>query len=173
MVRHTLATLGPKVQATRMVAEYVERLYAPAASLGRRLAADSLAGAKELAAWKQKVRAQWPAVRVEHVESGGVGDVAHVGDVITITAYVSLGELTATDVDVQVAYGHATEGDALKKGYQIESLGLAQSHDEGRFSFTGSVSLGRSGPFGYTVRVVPKNPLLVTCADLGLIASAS
>jgi starch phosphorylase len=30
-VRHTLATLGPKVQATRMVREYTERLYLPAA----------------------------------------------------------------------------------------------------------------------------------------------
>lgn len=30
-VRHTLATLGPKVQATRMVREYTERLYVPAA----------------------------------------------------------------------------------------------------------------------------------------------
>jgi starch phosphorylase len=32
-VRHTLATLGPKVQATRMVREYTERLYVPAARL--------------------------------------------------------------------------------------------------------------------------------------------
>ena len=31
MVRHTLATLRPQVQACRMVQEYVERLYAPAA----------------------------------------------------------------------------------------------------------------------------------------------
>ncbi|MDR2373079.1 MAG: alpha-glucan family phosphorylase [Bifidobacteriaceae bacterium] len=172
MVRHTLATLGPKVQATRMVAEYVERLYAPAADLGRRLAADSLAGAKDLAAWKQRVRAAWPSARVEHVESGGVGDVAHVGDVVTITAYVALGDLTPDDVDVQVAYGHATEGDALKAGYQTESLAAGEALGGGRFAFSGSVSLGRSGPFGYTVRMVPKHALLVTSADLGLIASA-
>jgi starch phosphorylase len=173
MVRHTLATLGPKVQATRMVAEYVERLYAPAAVLGRRLTADSAAGAKALAAWKAKVRSAWPGVRVEHVESGGVGDVARVGDVITITAWVSLAGLTADDVDVQVVYGRATEGDNLKKGYKVDSLAPLSSGDPGaRLAFGGDVSLGRSGPFGYTVRIVPKHPLLVTCADLGLITSA-
>jgi starch phosphorylase len=32
MVRHTLASLGPKVQASRMVREYVENYYLPAAS---------------------------------------------------------------------------------------------------------------------------------------------
>ena len=32
MVRHTLASLGPKVQASRMVREYVESQYTPAAT---------------------------------------------------------------------------------------------------------------------------------------------
>ncbi|MDR2253962.1 MAG: alpha-glucan family phosphorylase [Bifidobacteriaceae bacterium] len=172
MVRHTLATLAPKVQATRMVAEYVQRLYEPAAQLGRRLSADDLAGAKDLAAWKAKVRAGWPGVRVEHAESGGVGDVVHVGDVVTVTAYISLGDLSPDDVDAQVVYGRATEGDDLKAGYKVDSLALAGAHGPGRFSFVGDVRLGRSGPFGYTVRVVPRHPLLVSSADLGLIASA-
>jgi starch phosphorylase len=172
MVRHTLATLAPKVQATRMVGEYVTRLYRPAAELGRQLIADGAAGAKDLAAWKARVRAAWPDVRVEHVESGGVGDVARVGDVVTVTAYVSLGSLRPEDVDVQVAYGRATEGDDLRAGYRLGSLVPAGSHDAGRAAFVGDVRLGRSGPFGYTVRIVPKHPLLVTSADLGLVAFA-
>jgi starch phosphorylase len=172
MVRHTLATLAPKVQATRMVAEYVQRFYAPAALMGRQLAAEDLSAARELAAWKAKVRGSWPSVRVDHVESGGVADVAHVGDVVTVTAYVSLGSLAPEDVDVQVVYGQATEGDDLKAGYQVGSLELFQQHDAGRAAFVGDVQLGRSGPFGYTVRIVPKHRLLVTSADLGLIASA-
>ncbi|MDR0365572.1 MAG: alpha-glucan family phosphorylase, partial [Bifidobacteriaceae bacterium] len=172
MVRHTLATLAPKVQATRMVAEYVERLYVPAAQLGRDLAKDQLAAAKELAVWKDKVRRAWPAVRVDHVESGGVGDVAHVGDVVSVAAYVSLGDLEAADVDVQVVYGRATDADSLSPDYKVESLGLEDSYGEGRCAFVGDLSLSRSGPFGYTVRIVPKHPLLVTEADLGLIASA-
>jgi starch phosphorylase len=172
MVRHTLATLAPKVQATRMVAEYVKRLYAPAADLGRRLMADDLAGAKELAAWKAKVRQAWPSVRVEHVEPGGVGDVAHVGDVLNVTAYVALGHLDPSDVDVQVVYGQATEGDVLKAGYQVYSLTPAEAPSGGRIAFSGDIQLGRSGPFGYTVRVVPRHRLLATPADLALITFA-
>jgi len=34
------------------------------------------------------------------------------------------------------------------------------------------VPLERSGSFGYTVRVVPKHPLLASEAELGLIAVA-
>ena len=36
MVRHTLQALGPKVLATRMVRDYTEQLYAPAAQSLRR-----------------------------------------------------------------------------------------------------------------------------------------
>ncbi|HYJ77311.1 MAG TPA: alpha-glucan family phosphorylase, partial [Actinomycetes bacterium] len=68
MVRHTLQTLGPKVLATRMVRDYVLGLYAPAADSSRSLD-DGYAGARELAAWKGRVRSAWPSVRVDHVES--------------------------------------------------------------------------------------------------------
>jgi starch phosphorylase len=172
MVRHTLATLAPKVQATRMVAEYTDRLYAPAADMGRRLARDGLAGAKDLAAWKARVRAGWDQVRVEHVESAGVGDVAHVGDVVTVRASVFLGALAPGDVDVQVVYGRATEGDNLRQGYKVGSLAPSGLPDAAPSAFVGEVRLGRSGPFGYTVRVVPKHPLLVTSADMGLVTFA-
>ena len=40
MVRHTLKSLGPKVVATRMVRDYVQQLYAPAAQSAARLSAE-------------------------------------------------------------------------------------------------------------------------------------
>lgn len=171
MVRHTLATLGPKVQATRMVAEYVERLYAPAAVSGRALDGPGYPAARELAAWKARVRKAWPAVRVDHVESGGVGEVAQVGEVLHVRAYVSLGELDPGDVAVQVAYGHVSEADELS-AVKHADLALAESFEGGRHAFAGEVRLEESGAFGYTVRVVPKHEHLVSVADTGLVTNA-
>ena len=37
-------------------------------------------------------------------------------------------------------------------------------------SVSGSLTLGRSGAFGYTVRVVPRHDLLASPAELGVIA---
>ena len=51
MVRHTLSTLGPKVLASRMVHDYVQQLYTPAAVSARATQANNFALAKELAAW--------------------------------------------------------------------------------------------------------------------------
>jgi starch phosphorylase len=46
------------------------------------------------------VKTGWPGVWVEHVESSGVGDAAEVGALLSVRAFVSLGELTPDDVHV-------------------------------------------------------------------------
>lgn len=171
MVRHTLATLGPKVQATRMVGEYVTRLYAPAAVAGRALAADGLERARELAHWKRSVRDGWSRVRVDHVDSSGISEVPQVGDRLTVRAYVSLGDLRPEDVEVQVVHGRVTEADVIEE-FTAEPLALAETYEAGRHAFAGEVVLESSGPFGYTVRVVPKHTGLPSVAELGLVANA-
>jgi starch phosphorylase len=170
MVRHTLKSLGPKVLATRMVRDYVRSLYAPAATNARLLNAD-YAGAGRLAAWKKKVKAAWPSVRVEHVESSGVGDAAEVGALLNVRAFVCLGDLTPDDVHVQVVHGRIDSNDVLTQT-TISDLALAETYDGGRFRFDGELELATSGPFGYTVRVIPRNDLLTSPAELGVVALA-
>jgi len=170
MVRHTLKSLGPKVLATRMVRDYVRALYAPAAGNARLLNSD-YTGAAELAAWKKRVRSAWGSVRVEHVESSGVGDAAEVGAVLSVRAFVCLGDLAPDDVHVQVLYGRIDGNDELSEP-SISDLHLTESYDGGRHRFDGDVTLDTSGPFGYTVRVIPRNDLLTSTAELGVVALA-
>ena len=44
------------------------------------------------------VAESWPSVRVEHVESSGAGVAAEVGALLSVRAFLSLGELTPDDV---------------------------------------------------------------------------
>jgi starch phosphorylase len=171
MVRHTLTSLGPKVLASRMVAEYVRRLYAPAAQSSQRMLAKDFAAARSLAAWVADVVAKWPGVAVLHVDSqlSGAGD-AQVGESLTLRAEVALAGLTPADVDVDAVYG-AVDGDERLTDYQTISLRPVGATD-GTFRFEGEMPLERTGGFGYTVRVLPKNELLASPAELGLIASA-
>jgi starch phosphorylase len=168
MVRHTLKSLGPKVLATRMVSDYVTQLYGPAATTARRLNSD-YDGAARLAAWKQRIRTAWPAVRVEHVESEGVGDAPEVGATLTVQAYVSLGDLSPDDVDVQLVHGLVTSEDTLRNS-QVDSLHAVESYEGDRHRFDGSVQLDRSGGFGYTVRIIPSSEFLISPAELGVVA---
>jgi len=171
MVRHTLASLGPKVLASRMVTDYVQQLYVPAAVAGRAAGDAAGAVARDLAQWKEAVRRAWPLVRVDHVESSGVGDSAQVGDVVHVRGFVTLGALAPGDVEVQVVHGRVTESDELR-GTGVVRLRHAESFGDGRHRFDGELTLRQTGPFGYSVRVLPQHRGLATPAELGLVANA-
>jgi starch phosphorylase len=171
MVRHTLQTLGPKVLASRMVRDYVEQLYAPAADSSRALAASNFAAAKELAQWRTRIAGSWPRVRVGHVEAGGIGDTPHVGTQLEVRASVDLAGLAPGDVTVQAVYGRVNEADELQAPATLALTAVGPGED-GCHRYEGVVPLERAGSFGYTVRVLPHSAALPTDADLGLMVSA-
>ena len=169
MVRHTLTTLGPKVLATRMVYDYVNQLYAPAAAAATRVAAHDFAAARTLAAWRTNVLASWPGVRVQHVDSLVAGD-PEMGGTLHLRAQVELGGLSPEDVDVEAAFGLVDSEDRL---LDVDTVSLAPVESpDGVGLFEGDVPLDRTGSFGYTVRVLPKNELLASAAELGVATTA-
>lgn len=171
MIKHTLATLGPAVSAERMLADYVNGLYRPAALAGRAAAADDFRQSREFAAWRNRVRQAWPSLSVEHVDSEGVSEDPQIGDTLSIRAYLNLGGLTPGDVRVEAAYGRALDSDELSDTALLV-LRATEDLGDGRQLFTGDVVIDRSGSFGYTVRVLPAHPALANPAELGLIVSA-
>lgn len=171
MVKHTLAELGPKVSANRMLRDYVNNLYRPACQSGRAAAADQYQAAKDLAAWILRVRDAWGGVAVEHVDSIGISDAPQIGDRLTVQAYVNLGSLKPSDVVVEAAYGKVSEADNLSD-HQLLELSVAEDLGSGRYLYSGEMHIELAGPFGYTVRVLPNHPGLASKAELGLVANA-
>jgi glycogen phosphorylase len=154
-----------------MVGDYVTQLYAPAAESSRALAADGLGAARELAVWKARVRQAWPSVRIDHVEADGTEP--NLGAVLTVRVTAALGALAPSDVSVEVVYGRPGEDDDIMEPCYVTLAADTQSAPDGPpgplTRFSGEVELGRPGPLGYTVRVLPKHPLLVSRAELGLV----
>jgi starch phosphorylase len=175
-IRHTLRSLGPKVQAERMVREYTSTLYVPAADASRALAgaAGGWEPARELAAWKKRVIDAWPGVRIEHVEAEAEAAGRRLGAALVVRVSVTLGDLTPQDVTAEVVYGRPDEDDDIvQPGYATLAAepgsGAGAGADNGIVRYSGEVTLDRPGPFGYTVRVLPHHPLLDSRAELGLV----
>jgi starch phosphorylase len=82
---------------------------------------------------------------------------------------VALGALSADDVEVQVVHGRIGSDDVLT-GTTVTPMSVGESYDGNRHRFDAAVPLATSGPFGYTVRVVPRNDALASVAELGLVA---
>ncbi|MEU0602710.1 glycosyltransferase family 1 protein [Streptomyces sp. NPDC006393] len=176
MVRRTLTLLGPKVLAGRMVREYVDRLYAPAAHAHRALGPEA---ARELAAWKARVRAAWPEVTVDHVETStpvaeraeapSATASAELGSTLGLRVRVGLGSLGPDDVEVQAVSGRVDEEDRITDATTVPLKPNGAPDADGRWVYEGPLSLDRTGPYGYTVRILPTHRLLASGAELGLV----
>ena len=168
-VRRSLASLGPQVTASRMVADYVTELYEPTGARATALTADGLARARALAAWKARVREAWHGVHVDRVD--GDLSAADVGGSRAVEAVVALGSLGPDDVDVQLVHGPVGQADELTSS-TIVSMTPAGPADDDHARYAGSVRTDHAGRYGFTVRVVPRHPDLVSPAEMGLAAWA-
>ena len=176
MVRHTLQTLGPKVLASRMVRDYTEQYYAPAAaSVARTIAAasggEAFGPARDLAGFRHRVADAWPHVSVADVDSTGLPDTSLLGSQLTLTATVVLAGLRPDEVVVQAALGRVDEGDMLREPTYLDMAHVG-SGEGGTEIFSVTTPLPMAGPLGYTVRVLPHHRLLAADAELGLVRLA-
>jgi starch phosphorylase len=165
----TIARLNHTFNTHRMVREYTERFYLPAAERSQALGRDGGRRARELAAWKSRVAAAWDGIAVEGIE-GGAGDGLQVGEPFDVRARIRLNGLDPLDVAVELYLGGVDPDGELAGGdsVQMEAAGRSDSIHE----FSASASYGRSGRQGFTVRILPSHPDLTTRFLPGLITWA-
>jgi starch phosphorylase len=89
---------------------------------------------------------------------------------MTLRAEVLLGGLGVGDVAVQAVLGRVDSDEQL---HDVRTVAMAHvGSTDGRELFEVETALPHSGAAGYTVRVLPANPLLAGDAELGLVALA-
>ncbi|MDP9222832.1 MAG: alpha-glucan family phosphorylase [Actinomycetota bacterium] len=164
-MKASVATLGPFVTADRMLRDYIEQLYEPAARQGRAMAAESYERARDLARWKAAVRETWDEIGVAQVQGDTLA--GNVGEERTIAATVRLGTLSADDVSVQLGHGRVGAGGDL---VGMRLIDMQPEHSEnGTCTYRGSFVTTGVGLYGFTVRVLPAHPDLINRFDLGLV----
>ncbi|MEQ3548855.1 alpha-glucan family phosphorylase [Pseudonocardia nematodicida] len=166
MVRHTLSTLRPTVQATRMVGEYVHDWYAPAARAAADAVADDFAAARDIAQYRARLNKSWNHVWITGVDVTGLPDTPVVGSPMTVRAGVDLAGLNPSDVVVEAVVGRVDDTDEL-----ADPVTVAMEH-RGEDSWEVAVPLPHAGLTGYTVRVLPHHPHLASSVELGRIVLA-
>ena len=65
--KRAMMTVIPQFNMRRVIQDYAQGMYWPAAARHAVLAADGLAGARQLAQWKQRVRKYWPGVALRRL----------------------------------------------------------------------------------------------------------
>jgi starch phosphorylase len=171
-IKDSLSSLGPRVQASRMVRDYVTQMYEPMAKRANALSAGDFARAKVLADWKRKVLDAWGRVAILNVDIDSNALVTDLGATRHATAEVSLGDLKPTEVAVELLHGALSAGEEISNWDTVPMKLHEASSGPGLSTWKGSFVCAAPGRHGFTVRVVPSHRDLVVPTEMGCVAWA-
>ena len=149
-VRRSIRTAGPGFSAERMVRDYLDRFYQPAAEHGQRLAASDYQAARELARWKHRLERAWPQVRLE-VQAPG--DLRLNGKRLDISAVVDPAGLEPEYLVLELMLRRGPEGPLTTVPFK------ASGNQGGRLHYQISYRPERPGSYVYGVRLTARHPL--------------
>jgi glycogen phosphorylase len=168
LMRESIRSVTPIFNTHRMVKEYTERLYIPAAQSHEGFSRDGGEAAAELSQWKTRIRKDWSQVRIHDVQVGNKDrQNILVGESLEVSARVHLGAVDPQHVRVEAYHGEAENGGIKNPGVTV--LNQSNQNGDGSYIYHGSVPASESGAYGFSIRVVPTHPHLMQAHELRLI----
>jgi glycogen phosphorylase len=178
--KRAMMSVIPRFNMRRVLFDYTQGLYQPAAAQYRRLAASAFTGARTLADWKQRVRQGWPRVSLKLL-TDGARDLPR-GERLRLRVGANLNGLSPSDVRVEfVARRLLPEADLAppplssydqppRAGLWHAALAPTEEHDgDGDQVFALDVEPPGCGQFRTEIRIYPWHELLSHPYELGLM----
>jgi len=165
MAKQSIATLLPRFSATRMVDDYIRKLYRPAVNQVSRFAQTGRSVA-ELVEWTTRVSAAWPNVTISK-PAGSAARIAY-GEKMQLEVTVKLAGLQPEDVQVECLLERQLKIDADPREQRL-AFAPAGAPDDDVQRYVLEVAPEFCGGLYYFVRVYPWHELLAHRFELGLM----
>jgi glycogen phosphorylase len=170
MVKNSMKKLGPFFNTHRMVEEYFAKYYSPSFEKRIVLLKQNGAVVKELASWKEVVKKNWSQVKILDVHVNGNPKQIFVGENFPVKAEIYLGNLKPDDVEVQLYYGPVDKQDDPNfSSTVVMNNDKSNEANDSRYLYSGDIISQNSGQKGFTIRILPKNSLLINPFELGVV----
>jgi starch phosphorylase len=138
----------------RMVSDYKNRFYIPAATRYEALLANQAEEARNLATQIKRLRSLWNKIALQSPVRKIRGPY-RVGERFEVTAEIKLAELQPDEVDVELYYGQMKSLEDLTSSH-VEPMNVQEDRGNGHYLYGCSLTCQGSGRFGFTVRVAPR-----------------
>ncbi len=154
-MKASMKRLCPVFNTNRMVMEYAERFYIPAAKRYSELAAQGGAKLRPILEWRRRFRTAGSQVKITRVQAENSREI-RVGEKMRVTASVVLGEIPPEYVRVQIVSGSVNEDGMIVNSSSSDMKHAGMTENEHQYE--GQLECLESGSYGFSVRVIPYHP---------------
>ena len=166
IAKRSMVSVMSRFNSMRMLRDYVADCYGPASEQGRRYAENGYRVAREVAAWKSRVRSAWPSLAARRLDTAP-GRISF-GDKLQIGVAVKLNGLGFADVAVEVlVWPSANAANDAIVTRRLNPVGPLPGDGEHAFELDFQPNL--SGKLEYRLRVFPFHERLTHPFELGLM----
>jgi len=155
MMKASMAMALGQFSSRRMVEEYNEDYYTPAALEYRGLMADNASRARDLVGSRHQLGANWPNVRCSQPCTDRDVSKLVVGDSFGVSARVFLGEIKPDEADVEVCYGPVGSKNRILES-RFAKMAPTGDNQDGWQTYSCQITCQTSGRHGFTARIVPR-----------------
>jgi starch phosphorylase len=151
-----------------MLIDYANDLYVPQVNRTLEIAENDFAKVFKLAEWKENISRDWGKIHINPINLTAYENTPiSVNQTIEPACLVYLGSIKPEDVNVEVYVGKITDTGVLCES-KIKKMDLVQKNGD-MYEYRSEVLMNNGGNYGFTYRVVPKNSMLGSKQDMGLI----
>jgi starch phosphorylase len=167
MSKNAMKSILPRFNSERMVRDYAMGFYLPALRHGNHLAENDAALARELAAWKLRIRSRWDKVRAERVDE--LPATMYHDEKLVVRLRVYLDGLDSKDIVVECQMGkledqEGTQSFNLNARYVLEPEGEVV---EGWQLYSLEINPSQPGLQHYRLRLYPHHTGLAHPYEMG------
>ena len=167
MMKASLHRLCPTFNTHRMVEEYWDRFYVPAAKQGLQLMEDGGVGLKRLTEWRDKIMYHWSNVAIKDIRMDEMDEI-EVGASYRVATEIYLGELSPEDVIVEAYCGKLNPMDQFTDRFTI-TLQPSEANTDHTYLYQSDVRFKDAGHFGINIRITPNHPNTQSRHTMGLV----
>ena len=167
MMKASMHKLCPVFNTHRMVSEYWDRFYVPAAERGAQLVENEWKSLRNLARWREKVMYNWANVAIREIRIPETSEI-EVGQIYSVEADVFLGELLPEEVMVEAYAGRVDPSDRFLDRF-TQVMTPAEKTADRTYKYQCGIVFQDGGHFGVNIRVTPNHPNPESRHAMGLV----
>jgi starch phosphorylase len=157
-MKQAIAVVGSGFASHRMLMEYHERFYRPAAESHLKLTQNGYRPAKELHTYLQRIRSAFSEIEILEMECNHP-ETVKVGEELEFRATVDLGPLHSEDLLVELIHGPVNALDEFSTISRVPMTCKNSGEHPAIYSVTATSS--HTGLQGFSVRILPVHQALI------------
>ena len=154
VVKHSIRTIAPKFSASRMVADYALKFYAPLAKKHQGVVSDRFEHVRSQSKQISRFKDHWHQIAITDVD-GSKSEQLALGADVPIAVTAQLGPFSPEEVAVEVRYGSLDVTQELLDSSVRRLSTWVNLSQPGQYQFKGTLPAQEAGTFGFSIRIVP------------------